>query len=97
VAGRALLKGLQADGAIFIAPPVAFMDLSFLPGVPGLKLILVGDRDELCPLPSLQALMAESQPPPGETSAAVRVIKGADHFFGASEEELFHVLRDLPL
>ena len=66
VAGRALLQGLAADGAIFIAPPIAFMDLSFLPRVPGLRLIVVGDRDELCPLPSLQALMAESQPARGD-------------------------------
>ena len=97
VAGRALIQGLAADGAICIAPPIAFMDLSFLPRVPGLRLILVGDRDKLCPLPSLQALMAESQPPPGETPAAVRVIEGADHFFGDGEEELFRVLRDFPL
>ena len=81
VAGRALIQGLTADGAIFIAPPIAFMDLSFLPRVPGLRLIVVGDRDELCPLPSLQALMAERQPLPGETPPEVRVIGGADHFF----------------
>ena len=67
VAGRALLQGLAADGAIFIAPPIAFMDLSFLPRVPGLRLIAVGDRDELCPLASLQALLAAGQAPPGET------------------------------
>ena len=53
VAGRALIQGLSADGAIFIAPPIAFMDLSFLPRVPGLRLIVVGDRDELCPLAEL--------------------------------------------
>jgi len=96
VAGRGLLTGLAADGAIFVAPPIAFMDLSFLPEVPGLRLIIVGDRDELCPLPSLQALMAESQPPPGERPAEVRVIEGADHFFGNGEAELFRVLRDFP-
>jgi alpha/beta superfamily hydrolase len=97
VAGRALLKGLSADGAICVAPPIAFMDLSFLPRVPGLRLIIVGDRDELCPLPSLQALMAESQHAFGETPAEVRVIEGADHFFGSGEAELFRVLRDFPL
>jgi len=96
VASRALLTGLAADGAIFVAPPIAFMDLSFLPEVPGLRLIIVGDRDELCPLASLQALMAESQPPPGERPAEVRVIEGADHFFGNGEAELFRVLRDFP-
>ena len=97
VAGRALLKGLSADGVICVAPPIAFMDLSFLPRVPGLRLIIVGDRDELCPLPSLQALMAASQPAGGETPAKVRVIEGADHFFGDGEAELFRVLRDFPL
>ena len=100
VAGRALLKDMRPDGAIFIAPPIAFMDLSFLPRVPGLRLIIVGSRDELCPLPSLTALMAQSPPPPGETPAPlveVKVIDGADHFFGHGEAELFRVLRDFPL
>jgi len=92
VAGRALLDGLDADGAIFISPPIAFMDLSFLPEVPGLKLIAVGDKDELCPLESLEALLAE-----GQTKPAVRVIQGADHFYGGGEEELFQVLRDFSL
>jgi uncharacterized protein len=97
VAGRALLKGLSADGAIFIAPPIAFMDLSFLPRVPGLRLIVVGDRDELCPLPGLQALLAGGQPGVGAAPVEIRVIEGADHFFGAGEAELFRVLRDFPL
>jgi alpha/beta superfamily hydrolase len=92
VAGRALLDGLDADGAIFISPPIAFMDLSFLPQVPGLKLLAVGDKDELCPLESLETLLAESR-----TKPAVRVIQGADHFFGGGEDELFRVLRDFPL
>jgi uncharacterized protein len=91
VAGRALLDGLDADGAIFISPPIAFMDLSFLPRVPGLKLIAVGDRDELCPLSSLEALLA------GQTPPEVRVIQDADHFFGSGAEELFRVVRDFPL
>jgi alpha/beta superfamily hydrolase len=97
VAGRALLQGLSADGALLIAPPIAFMDLSFLPRAPGLRLIVVGDRDELCPLPSLRALLAEGQPALGATPAEVRVIEGADHFFGNGEAELFRVLRDFPL
>jgi alpha/beta superfamily hydrolase len=95
VAGRALLDGLDAAGAIFIAPPIAFMDLSFLPQVPHLRLIVVGDRDELCPLASLEALLAAGPAPAGETPA-VKVIQGADHFFGGGEELLFRVLRDFP-
>jgi alpha/beta superfamily hydrolase len=95
VAGRALLQGLAADGAVFIAPPIAFMDLSFLAQVPHLKLIVVGDRDELCPLASLEALLTVGPAPPGETPA-IKVIQGADHFFGGAEEILFRVLRDFP-
>ena len=96
VAARALLQDLRADGAVFVSPPIVFMDLSFLPRVPGLRLVIVGGRDELCPLPSLEALMAQSPPPPGETPAAVQVIEGADHFFSHGEEELFRALRDFP-
>jgi uncharacterized protein len=97
VAGRALLDGLSADGALLVAPPIAFMDLSFLPRVPGLRLIMVGDRDELCPLPSLRALMAAREPALGAAPAEIRVIEGADHFFGNGEAELFRGLRDFPL
>jgi hypothetical protein len=97
VAGRALVQGLATDGAVCIAPPIAFMDLSFLPRVPGLRLIAVGDQDELCPLSSLQALMAERQPSLEEAPPEIRVIGGADHFFSDGEAELFQVLRDFPL
>ncbi len=92
VAARALLQGLAVDGAILIAPPIAFMDLNFLPRVPGLKLIAMGDQDELCPLARLMALWPEDQARP-----EIRVIAGADHFFGNGEEELFRLLRDFPL
>jgi alpha/beta superfamily hydrolase len=100
VAGRALVQGLKADGAIFVAPPIAFMDMAFLPQVPGLKLIVVGDRDELCPLPSLRELLAAGPTPAGDTPARpaeIRVIQGTDHFFGGAEELLFKILRDFPL
>jgi alpha/beta superfamily hydrolase len=96
VAARALLQGLAADGAVFIAPPIAFMDMAFLPRVPRLKLIAVGDEDELCPVEQLEALLA-SRPAAAETPVAVRIIAGADHFFGGGEEELFRLLRDFPL
>jgi alpha/beta superfamily hydrolase len=91
VAGRALLDGLDVDGAIFISPPIAFMDLSFLPEVPSLRLIVVGDRDELCPLAGLRALLEEGQKKP-----EVRVIEGVDHFFGGAEDRLFKLLRAFP-
>jgi len=91
VVARALLQGLGADGALLIAPPVAFMDLAFLPAVPRLELIVVGDRDELCPLAALKAMLKERPAP-----LKIAVIAGADHFFGGREAELFQVLKDQP-
>jgi alpha/beta superfamily hydrolase len=91
VVARALCQGLGADGALLIAPPVAFMDLSFLPAVPRLELIVAGDRDQLCPLAMLQAMLKERPAP-----LKIAVIAGADHFFGGWEAELFQVLREQP-
>jgi alpha/beta superfamily hydrolase len=99
VAGRALLQGLSADGAVLVAPPIAFMDMAFLPQVPGLKLIIVGDRDELCPLTSLRELLGAGPAPAGDGPARpteIRVIEGTDHFFRGAEELLFKILRDFP-
>lgn len=91
VAAHALLEGIAAQGAVFIAPPIAFMDLAVLPRVPGLKLVVVGDEDELCPTAALQELL---KPAP---EIEVRLIPGADHFFGGREEALLALLRDYPL
>ena len=87
VAARALLQGLAAQGAILISPPVAFMDLTFLPQVPGLELIVAGDRDDLCPLVALKALLSRHPAPP-----ELAVVAGGDHFFSGREEELFQIL-----
>ncbi len=92
VAARALLEGLAAAGAVLIAPPIAFMDLDFLPETPGLCLMVAGDRDDLCPLADLEALFRHRQPP-----VDLRVVSGADHFFGGREKELYQILKEYPL
>jgi len=94
VAGRALLQGLLVQDAVFIAPPIAFMDLTWLPRVPGLRLVVAGDQDDICPLADLRRLLAGTAP---AAAPEIRVIAGADHFFGGREDELFQVLRDFPL
>lgn len=92
VAARAMLAGLEADGVVLISPPVAFMEMDFLPRVPRLELIVAGDRDELCPLAALCASLSARQP-----EVKIAVITGADHFYGGGEEQLFQILRDHPL
>jgi alpha/beta superfamily hydrolase len=96
VAAHAMLQGLKADGVLMIAPPIAFMEMAFLPQVPRLCLVIAGDHDDLCPLADLQKLLgpegertthSKAEPPP------LTVIAGADHFFRGREEQLYKVLR----
>jgi alpha/beta superfamily hydrolase len=92
VAARALFQGLAGTGAVLISPPVAFMEMAWLPETPHLKFMAAGDRDEICPLLDLQAMMAGAEPP-----VDIVVIKGADHFYRGREEELFRGLQNYPL
>ena len=68
VVARALHTGLKAAGAVLIAPPVAFMDLAFLPETPGLNLMVAGDQDDLCPLADLTSLCRRFKAPGGPES-----------------------------
>ncbi len=87
-AAQALIAGLDADGAIFISPPVAFMPMPFLGQAPQLSLVIAGDRDCICPLAELEKLLA-----PVRDRIKLAVIPGADHFFFGHEEELYRVLQ----
>ncbi len=91
-AARALLMGLTVAGSVLIAPPIAFMDLAFLPETPGLSLIVAGDQDDLCPLADLKNLCRRLKPP-----VELKVVSGADHFFGGREDALYRILKDHPL
>ena len=91
VVARALYTGLKAAGAVLIAPPVAFMDMAFLPETPGLNLMVAGDQDDLCPLADLTSLCRHFQPP-----VDLKVVAGADHFFGGRGQELYSSLKDYP-
>jgi alpha/beta superfamily hydrolase len=53
---------------------------------------VAGDRDDLCPWPDLEALGRNLQPP-----VDLRVVSGADHFYGGREQELYRILKDYPL
>ncbi len=92
VAARALLGGLKVAGAVLISPPIAFMDLGFLAQTPGISLIVAGDHDDLCPLPDLEKVCRQCQPP-----VDLRVVSGADHFYGGREQELYRILKNYPL
>jgi alpha/beta superfamily hydrolase len=94
VAGYALAHGVSTAGIIMIAPPIAMMDMDFLPKVPRLRLIVVGDRDEFCPLPQLHQLLADCAE---ESRPEIKVVDGSSHFFAGREKQLYKILLEYPL
>ena len=94
VAGRALLSGVAAAGLIMISPPIALMEMPYLAKVPKLRLIIVGDRDEFCPLPRLEELLGAAPP---ESRPEVKIVPGASHFLAGREKPLYDLLLAYPL
>lgn len=83
------MVGLRAGTAdarvhtlIGVALPVARRDASFLRAAHKPTLLISGDRDDISPLPMLQALMA-TLPEPKQ----LVTIPGADHFFWGQEHQ----------
>lgn len=68
---------------VAIAPPVRMLGLDFLAGCPVPLAFVTGDRDQFCPLATLESMRERFAP--GSTLA---LIPGADHFFGAHLDSL---------
>jgi alpha/beta superfamily hydrolase len=79
------LKAGAADARVHkligIALPAARRDVSFVRGITKPKVLISGDRDDVSPLPKLEALRGEGADPAG-----LVVIPGADHFFWGLED-----------
>lgn len=91
-AGVGLLAGAadpRVTALIGIAPPVARRDFSPLLSCTKPKLLVVGDRDQVCPLSTLQALLARCPEP-----KTLTVLPGADHFFLGREAEIAQAVVD---
>jgi uncharacterized protein len=61
---------------VMVSPPVAFMPFDDGLRLPGLSLVVAGDRDDFAPLLTLRATCRQWNP-----QAALAVIPGADHFY----------------
>jgi alpha/beta superfamily hydrolase len=68
---------------IGIAPALHMYDFSFLKACTKPKYFVQGERDELCPLPHMQAFFDELLPP-----KELAVVAGADHLFHGQVEEV---------
>jgi alpha/beta superfamily hydrolase len=72
---------------VLIALPLQMVDTSVLTRVKGPIILAAGDNDGYCPSRQLEALHREL----GGRSQ-LKIIEGADHFFGGYEEELAEAL-----
>jgi hypothetical protein len=61
---------------VMVSPPVAFMPFDAELRLPGLSLVVAGDRDDFAPIPRLRAASRQWNP-----QAALAVIPGSDHFY----------------
>lgn len=66
---------------VMVSPPIDFVafDFSHLAGRCGL--IICGDRDQFCPLPSLEKTV-------GPLGCRLEVVRGADHFYFGYEQAI---------
>lgn len=72
---------------IMVSPPIDFVpfDFSHLAGKCGL--IICGDSDQFCPLPSLENIVQH-------VGCRLEVVRGADHFYFGHEQEIQKYLSD---
>jgi len=70
------LEEERVKGLVAISPPLGMFDFSFLLDCKKEKLIIGGDLDDYCPLPSLMEWFEKLKEP-----KSLSVIQGADHFY----------------
>jgi len=74
---------------IAIAPPIGMIDPSIIETTTKPIVLVSGDRDSYCPATQLGALAARLG-----ALAHLRIIAGADHFFGGREREIVAALSE---
>jgi uncharacterized protein len=81
--GARAASGLpEVASVVAIAPPLSFFDWGFLRTLDRAFAVVVGDRDQYCPLADLERLLASVD------AAPPTVLRGADHFFAGREREV---------
>ena len=68
---------------VAIAPPVRMIGLDFLAGSALPLAFVTGDRDQFCPLATLESMRERFAP-----ASTIALIPGADHFFGGHLDAL---------
>jgi hypothetical protein len=76
VAARLAATEPAVGTLVLVGPPVAAYDFSLLRSLATPKLVVQGERDEVCPPADLEAVLPTWSPP-----CALRMVEGAGHFF----------------
>lgn len=73
----------KVSKVVMMSPPVDFIDFSFLKHSPNIRLVISGSRDDIGSYRKIEKFL-----PKWNDQAVLKVIEGADHFYGGKEEEL---------
>lgn len=73
----------QVKRMIMISPPVNAMDYSFLSYNPKIKLVISGSQDDIAGTQGIKEGIPIWNP-----GAVVKIVDGADHFYGSKTDEL---------
>lgn len=87
VGSRALAGYDDLSDVIMVSPPIDFVRFDFSPLTGRCGLVICGDRDQFCPLPSLEEIV-------GQLGCRLEVVRGADHFYFGYEQSIREHLDD---
>jgi alpha/beta superfamily hydrolase len=80
----------RTTAIVAVAPPVRMIGLEFLAGRSVTLAFVTGDRDQFCPLATLEAARERYAP-----ASTLALVPGADHFFGGHLDALATRVVDL--
>ncbi len=79
----------HVDHLIFISPPVAMVDFSFLEDEAKIMLIITGSHDYIAPSNMLEVMLSQ-----WNVEAKLKVIKGADHFYWGKTDQIKDIIKE---
>lgn len=77
----------EGQNMVMVSPPVAFIDHRSVGPLPCLKLVVSGSRDDFAPADQIRSMMLQ-----WNDRAELRIIDGADHFYGGYVQKLESIL-----
>ena len=87
VIAQAVSNGLAVDSIIMISPPVLIYDFKQFSSLPGLRLVVTGSEDGIA-----RSDIIEKAIPMRQHNASLKIIQGADHFYGGYTRQLEKII-----